>query len=162
MPIVNYLHTIVLSKYWNTNQWQSWADRLIVCNDNLEEWVYDVAIAKSREELLLAIAHEKTIEIFNKETLYWEPDVVIGYYYLMFQESRIKLSELFEKLFDEDDASSESEFFDSQEAKRILNQARKDEYNLEKIDKILEPFAKIAKKHLEALQHYERDKNVER
>lgn len=48
MPIVNYLHTIVLSKYWNTNQWQSWADCLIICNDNLEEWVYDVAIAKSR------------------------------------------------------------------------------------------------------------------
>ena len=118
MPIVNYLHTIVLSKYWNTNQWQSWADRLIVCNDNLEEWVYDVAIAKSREELLLAIAHEKTIEIFNKETLYWEPDVVIGYYYLMFQESRIKLSE--SKNSDSLDASSSSNSFSNNSDNFIL------------------------------------------
>ena len=115
------------------------------------------------------------IRKINKTNLnYIEPHRIIikGVTFLVFNYSneifienlsnRIKLSELFEKLFDEDDASSESEFFDSQEAKRILNQARKDEYNLEKIDKILEPFAKIAKKQLEALQHYERDKNVER
>lgn len=154
MPIVNYLHTVVISRYWNREQWQSWADGLILCKDNLEDWIYKVAFANDREELFLSIAYEKIIEVFHKETFYWEPDVVIGYYYLMYQEGRMSLSELFTKLMDEDDVSGEAEFFDSQEAVCMLSKVRKGELNAEEIDKLLKPLAKIARKQLDELEHY--------
>lgn len=154
MPIVNYLHTIVVSEYWKEEQWQSWADELILCNNELKNWIYDVAFAKNREELCISIAHEKITEIFDKETLYWEPDVVIGYYYLMYQEGRMDLPELFSKLADEDDISSESELFEFHEAMSMLNEARRGEIDKEKVDKLLMPFAKVAREQLEVLTHY--------
>lgn len=154
MPIVNYLHTIVVSEYWKEEQWQSWAYKLILCNNELEDWIYDVAFAKNKEQLCLAVAHEKVIEVFDKETLYWEPDVVIGYYYLMHQEGRMDLLELFSKLTDEDDISSESELFDFQEAMSMFNKARMGEIDMEKVDKLMMPLAKVAREQLEVLIHY--------
>lgn len=151
MPIVNYLHTIVVSEYWKKEQWQSWADELILCNDELESWIYDVAVAKNKEELCLSIAHEKIIEVFDKETLYWEPDVVIGYYYLMYQEGRMDLSELFSKLADEDDISSEAELFDFQEAMYMWNKKR---INTETMERLFISLANTAKEQLETLMHY--------
>lgn len=147
MPIVNYLHTIVVSEYWKKEQWQSWADELILCNDELKDWIYDIAFAKNREELCISIAHEKITEIFDKETLYWELDVVIGYYYLMYQEGRMDLPELFSKLADEDDISSESKLFE-------FHEARMGEIDKEKVDKLLMPLAKAAREQLEILTHY--------
>lgn len=154
MPIVNYLHTIVVSEYWKEEQWQSWADKLIMCNDELEDWIYDVAFAKNREQLCLVIAHEKITEVFDKETLYWEPDVVIGYYYLMYKEGRISLLELFSKLADEDDISSESDVFNNQEMINMLNKGVMGEKDIKKVDKLLMPLAKIAREQLETLTHY--------
>lgn len=153
MPIVNYLHTIAVSEYWKKEQWQSWADELILCNDELEGWIYDVAVAKSKEELCLSIAHEKTIEVFNKETLYWEPDVVIGYYYLMYQEGRMGLPALFSKLADEDDISSEASSFDFRKAIYISNKER---MSTGEMDKLFIHLAKAAKEQLEALMHYKK------
>ena len=154
MPIVNYLHTIVVSEYWKKEQWQSWVDELILCNDELENWIYDVAFAKNEEELCLAIAHETIVEVFDKETFYWEPDVVLGYYYLMYQEGRMDLSELFNKIADEDDISSEAALFDSQEAIDVLNRARMGEVDTGKISELFMPLAKAASEQLEALIHY--------
>lgn len=151
MPIVNYLHTIVVSEYWKKEQWQSWADELILCNDELESWIYDVAVAKNKEELCSSIAHEKIIEVFDKGTLYWESDVVIGYYYLMYQEGRMDLSALFSKLADEDDISSEAGLFDFQEAMYIWNKKR---INTETMESLFSPLANAAKEQLEALMHY--------
>ena len=151
MPIVNYLHTIVVSEYWKKEQWQSWADELILCNDELEGWIYDVAVAKNKEELCLSIAHEKITEVFDKETLYWEPDVVIGYYYLMYQEGRMDLSTLFSKLADEDDISSEARLFNFQKAMYMLNKER---MSTGEMDKLFIHLAKVAKEQLEALMHY--------
>ena len=154
MPIVNYLHTIVVSGYWKEEEWQLWADNLILCNDELEDWIYEVAFAKNREELCLAIAYKKNIEVFNEKTLYWEPDVIIGYYYLMYQEGRMNLSELFLKLIDEDDISSESKLFDSQEVIDVLNMAKKGENNIKKLDELLKPLAKVASEQLAVVIHY--------
>lgn len=154
MPIVNYLHTIVVSEYWKVEQWQSWADKLILSNDELEDWIYDVAFAKNSEQLCLAIAHKKITEVFDKETLYWEPDVVMGYYYLMYQEGRLNLLELFLKLADEDDISSESELFDCQEAMSMLDEVRVGKMDTEKVEKLLMPLAKVAREQLEVLNHY--------
>ena len=154
MTIVNYLHTIVVSGYWKEEQWQSWADQLIMNHDELEDWVFDVAFAQSKEELCLAIAHKKITEVLSKETLYWEPDVVIGYYYLMFQEGRMGLSELFLRLIDEDDIASEAALFDMPEAMSMLNKAKVGEVDIKKLDELLMPLAKVAGEQLVAITHY--------
>lgn len=157
MPIVNYLHTIVVSGYWEEEQWQSWADKLIMDNDQndeLEEWVFDVAFAHSKEELCLAIAHQKITEVFSEETCYWEPDIVIGYYYLMYQEGRMSLSELFWKLRDEDDIAGESILFDVPGVMSMLDMKKVDRVNTKKLDKFLMPFAKVAREQLVAVTHY--------
>ena len=138
MIIVNYLHTAVISGYYEKTQWQSWADRIILNNENVQSWVYDVAVAKNKQELYDAIAFQKCIENFSKDTLYWEPDVVIGYYYLMYKEGKITLSQLFEKINNEDDASSESELFDNKEIVEIIKNQKISMVDLEKIEKFLE------------------------
>lgn len=154
MPIVNYLHTIVESEYWKKEQWQKWADELIINYDELEDWIYDVSFANDKEELCLAIAHEKMIELFDKETYYCEPDVIIGYYYLMYQEERMDLSELLLRLIDEDDVSSEAELRSYSETKSFLNKAKMGEIDIKKMDKLLSPLAEIASKQLNVLESY--------
>ncbi len=152
--ILHYLHTVVASEYWKKEEWQLWADKLILQNDEFVEWIYDVAVARSKEELYLAIAYEKIIEVVDKERFYWEPDVIIGYYYLMYKEGRMDLSELFLKLLDEDDISSEAELFDFPEVVQMLNKAKIGEMDTEKIDEILYPLARIASEQIEALKQY--------
>lgn len=154
MPVVNYLHTIVESEYWKKEQWQKWADELIINHDKLEDWIYDVAFANDKEELCLAIAHEKITEVFDQKTNYSEPDVIIGYYYLMFQEKRMNLSELFLKLTDEDDISGEAELRSFSETKSFLNSARMGKVDYEKMDRLLCPLARIASKQLNVLESY--------
>lgn len=80
--------------------------------------------------------------------------MVLGYYYLMYQEGRMDLSELFNKISDEDDISSESALFDFQEAAEVLNRARMGEIDTGKISKLFMPLAKVASEQLETLMHY--------
>ena len=64
------------------------------------------------------------------------------------------LSELFSKLCDEDDISSEAKLFNSQEVMRMLYKIQAGEINIKKLDELLMPLAKVAKKQLEALLYY--------
>lgn len=154
MIIVNYLHTVVISGYYEKEQWQSWADKIILNNENVQSWIYDVAVAKNKQELFDAIAFEKCIEEFSKDTLYWETDVVIGYYYLMYKEDKITLSQLVEKVTDEDDASGESRLFDSKEMMDVINNVKIGRVDLKKIEKFLEPLAQEARKQEDVLKNY--------
>ena len=154
MIIVNYLHTIVISGYYEKEQWQSWADKIILNNENVQSWIYDVAVAKNKQELFDAIAFERRIEEFSKDTLYWETDVVIGYYYLMYKEDKITLSQLVEKVTDEDDASGESRLFDSKEMMDVINNVKIGRVDLKKIEKFLEPLAQEARKQEDVLKNY--------
>ena len=64
------------------------------------------------------------------------------------------LSELFHRIVDEDDISSEAALFDSQEAIDVLNRARMGEVDTGKISELFMPLAKAASEQLEALIHY--------
>ena len=63
------------------------------------------------------------------------------------------LLELFSKLADEDDISSESELFDFQEAMSMLEKARMHEIDIQKVDKLMMPLANVAREQLEVLTH---------
>ena len=66
----------------------------------------------------------------------------------------MNLSELFLKLIDEDDISSESKLFDSQEVIDVLNMAKKGENSIKKLDELIKPLAKAASEQLAVLIHY--------
>lgn len=157
--IANYLKTIVISGYWDAENWRSWADEIILLNDELDFWIFEVAFATNIEEFYSAIDEEIRNMVFDKNTFYWEPDVVVGYYYLMYKENKIDLSELFLKFIDEDDISHESELFDNSDILYMVNQARIngiDKIDTVKLDELLIPFANTASKQLEELMHYKR------
>lgn len=149
---VSYLHTIVLSGYWTEEHWQSWADELILHNSELEYWVYDVAFAKDKDELLLAIA--QVLVVFDEETSYSEQDVIVGYYYMMYLEGRMGLEELLYRLSDEDDDSNGYQGRDSQKTRDIIDRAKRGGKNLEELDALLTPFVRPAKEQLYKLTHY--------
>lgn len=154
MPILHYFHTAVISGYFTKEQWQSWADEKIMSNDDLEEWIYDISVAEDASEVSYAITYYKWLEVFDETVFYWEPDVVIGYYYIMCKEGRMSISELFYKLVDEDDESSEAEFLVIPEVRNMLHKAELGEIDNEEIDKLLLPLAQIAIKQLAALKEY--------
>lgn len=154
VPAIHYLHTIVNSGYWEKKEWQSWADDLIGCNENLDIWIYDVSVAKNREALGIAIVYEMYEEILDEETDYWEAQVIMGYYYMMYKEGRMSLRKLLLKYTDEDDIASESNLLDYEECLSWLEKETLEDMDLQKIDKVLLPMERIARKQLYELQHY--------
>lgn len=154
MLIANYLHTIVISGYWGEKEWQSWGDELIIRNyDKLDIWIYDVAFAQTEEDLYLAIALEKTEELYRQDLYYWEPDIVVGYYYLMYKEGRMSFDEMFNKFSDEDDISGGSCIH-----KILLQIYSRDEmsyeYKVKEIERTLSPYGKMAEQQLNELELY--------
>lgn len=154
MPILHYFHTAVVSGYLTKEQWQLWADERIMNNDDLEKWIYDISVAEDASEFSCAIGYYKLLEAIDENDFYWEPDVVIGYYYIMCKEGRMSLTELFNKLADEDDECGEAAFVFKPEAQSMLHKAELGEIDSEEIDKLLMPLAQIATKQLAALKKY--------
>lgn len=158
MPIINYLYTAVLSGYLKKEQWQKWADCIIMNESEVDTWIYEVSIAKNASEVCNAIYYQKIIESFDNDTKYWEPDIVIGYYYLMYQKGEMLLKDLIERLSDEDDICSESEIFDKVEIRDLLNDIKCGKVSYKKIDELLSPMAQKAKMQYDTLLNFQGDK----
>ena len=126
IPIAHYLQTAVKSGYFQCKEWENWADRLIIDNDEVESWIYDVSCAKSESELYMAIQPKICQEFFTKENMYSEPDIIIGYYYLLYKENRISIQHLLSKLNDDDDDSSDAQLFHNKRFKEIVHMLFKD------------------------------------
>lgn len=130
--IAHYLHTIVLSGYYDPKQWRKWADDCILNRNDTPLWIYDVSLAKNLEDFFLIISHPKTVEFVDNNNSYWEPDVVIGYYYLMYIEGRLSISDLLDRLTDEDDYSNESVVLDNNDfMTALLGSSAVDLYSLD-------------------------------
>lgn len=156
--IAHYLHTIVLSGYYTSDDWQSWADNIILNNDikNIEYWIFDVSLAKNQDELFNAIRDKVTVENMTDDYyFYWEPDIVIGYYYLLYKENRISLSELFERLGYDDDISNESiiNYVDIMNG-YVVNEDSFSESEFAALDKLLNPFMNTALEQKRKLRSY--------
>lgn len=154
MPIINYLHTAIISGYFDRERWQLWADEIIMmCNEPVL-WLFDISVAGSVGEACQAIAYLRNNEKFTKESYYYEPNVVIGYYYLLYKEKRINMRELYMKLSDEDDIASESELITSPEMKTLLNEMKNGKLNADRMEKLLYPLEQIARQQLDILVHW--------
>lgn len=61
MTIGYYIYIASMSGYYSKTDWQSWADRQIMDNDEVEEWIYKVSLVKDIEDLCTAV-YDKKIE----------------------------------------------------------------------------------------------------
>lgn len=159
MLIANYLYVAVISGYYKKQDWQAWADKIIISNNNLDIWIYDVSMAQNKEELYKSIGDRKREEYFEKETFFSEADVVIGYYYLMFKEGKMNLSELIFRLNDEDDSAVDAVICGNKRFKKLLNKinrSREQKYTkfIQKLDEILNPLVHIAQQQQQVIKNY--------
>ena len=106
MLIANYIYAAIKSGYWQMEQWQAWADNLIISHDELEDFVYGLSVAENDYEVHSAIADQLYDERCNEGRDYCFHDIIVGYYYLMYKEGRLSLLKLFENLLYEDDISN--------------------------------------------------------
>ena len=122
IPIANYLYTAVISGYYTVDDWREWADRIILNNnvDDIEIWIFDVAFSTNEEQFYDAILEKKTQEVFDENTHYWNPDVIVGYYYLLYKEKRMSITKLVYQMTDEDDNSYGAELYDNERFRSVI------------------------------------------
>lgn len=154
MLIANYIYAAVRSGYWQMEQWQAWADNLIISHDELEEFVYGLSVAENDHEVYSAIADQLYDERYNEGIDYCFHDIIVGYYYLMYKEGRLSLLKLFVSLLDEDDISEGYTVMEYEEAEHIYNRLRLGVVNIKRIDELLEPLTEVAKKQFESILSY--------
>ncbi|GAA0075640.1 hypothetical protein UT300005_00180 [Clostridium sp. CTA-5] len=150
MTIANSLYIAVIIGYYSKSDWQKWADEEILNNDDVEEWVYNVSLAKDTDELYKAIYEKRIEESYYQNNEFLQEDVIVGYYYMLYREKRIILYELISRLSDEDDISSSSSIHEIQNFYIILKEINENNgliENCEFIEKImglLETYRKLA------------------
>lgn len=125
LPIANYLMIAVSSGYYIKKDWQNWADNIISRDTKFEYWIYEVSIAKSKEELYIAIIDKVYEECFRESSLYEKEDCIIGYYFLMYKEGRLSFSNLLYNLYFEDDLSNDALILDNLNFKYLVNAIKK-------------------------------------
>ena len=154
MLIAHYIYAAVGSGYWKMEQWQAWADNLIISHDELENFVYGLSVAENNREVYSAIDEQYFQERWNEDIDYCIYDIIVGYYYLMYKEGRLSLLKLFGNLMDEDDISWGYTVMEYEEAEHIYNQLRQGVVNIKRIDELLEPLTEVAKKQFESILSY--------
>ena len=135
MLIANYIYAAVRSGYWQMEQWQAWADNLIISHDELEEFVYGLSVAENDHEVYSAIADQLYDERCNEGIDYCFHDI-------------------FENLLYEDDISNGYTIMEYEEAEHIYNRLRLGVVNIKRIDELLEPLTEVAKKQFESILSY--------
>lgn len=160
--IAHYLNTAVASEYYKKEDWENWADNIIMNESNLDEWIYDVSIAKNKNELFAAIQPQLCQEYFEGDDLYSEADVIIGYYYLMYKERKMNLLELISRIYDEDDISVESSMCDTKEYREVGEMFFDNKLlisNFEwfnKIENLMRPLSEIALQQQKILNNFKK------
>lgn len=148
MLVAHYLYMAVISGYYKRGDWQAWADRIILNNDDLETWIYDVSIAQNEEQLYEAICDKKRSEYFDKDSEYSQSDIIVGYYCLLFQEKRISIEELTSKLLDEDDNASDAEILKDKRVICLIKKIFSKIYSLGDIKELIEILYPLLEKAL--------------
>ena len=160
MTIANYIYIAVISGYYSKSDWQKWADEEILNNHEVEEWVYNVSLAKNVDELCIALYDKKLEECYYDYNKSLQGDVVVGYYYMLYSEKRISLYELISRLSDEDDVSASSSIHENQNFYTIFKDINENNNLIEecelitKIEKLLQPFKKLAEEQKIKLEEH--------
>lgn len=157
IPAAHFLYIAVLSGYYKRKDWQAWADQIILNNDDLELWIYDVSMAWEKEQLYDALSEQKIQEYCNADLVFYQPDVVVGYYCLLYREKRMSIRELTSRLSDEDDESNGAEMLRDSQTVKLIWKIFSSTYHSEDVEelmKILTPFSMISLAQQKVLKEY--------
>lgn len=138
MLVAHYLYMAVISGYYKKRDWQAWADRIILNNDELDIWIYDVSIAQDEKQLYDAICDKMRTEYFDKGSVYSQSNIVLGYYYLLIQEKRMSIVELTSKLLDEDDSAYNADLLKNEQVRELIKKIFSKDYNSDDTKQLME------------------------
>lgn len=94
IAIANYLYSIVYSGIYNKTDWQKWADQLIINHDNLDLWIYNLSMARDKNQVFEVLSERMHYECGEIELPYSLTEVIQGYYYYKFVNKEINLYKL--------------------------------------------------------------------
>ncbi|MCY9668005.1 hypothetical protein M5X11_24290 [Paenibacillus alginolyticus] len=159
IPIAHYLFAIAFSGYYNKKDWQNWADKRILREVSVEDWLINISLASNIETLSNALSDLLISERHNVSNLHPSSDAIIGYFYLKHLDGKLPLPELLLKSGDEADGG-EGASVDCEEFYAILNALEKDTqlfgdiHFQKKLSLLYEPFRNIAEQQKEAVENY--------
>lgn len=160
LTIASNLYIACVSGYYSKVDWQEWADRQILKKDTVEDWIYEVSLAKDLNELSLAVGAKMLDESYYEKNRFSKSDVIVGYYYLQFLENKITLRDLISKLSDEDDPSNSSSINEFLNFYAIMGEINLDNSILkeplfdQKLAIVFDPYKQIAESQKEQLESY--------
>lgn len=94
ITIANYLYSIIYSEVYKKEDWQNWADQLIINNDNLDIWIYDLSIAENNDVVYKLLSDRMLDEIGEVKLNYSLTETIHGYYYYRYRNRELNLYEL--------------------------------------------------------------------
>lgn len=158
VTIANYLFIASSSGFYSKKDWQGWADKQILKNDSVEDWIYSVSLAKDINELSNALGDKIIEENYYGNNEYPPSDAVIGYFYKRYLNGEISLYELLNKSGAEADGGEAT--LECEEFYSILNEIDRnekdpnDEEFLKCIKFMFEPFLKVVQYQLKKIEEY--------
>ncbi|WP_068498381.1 hypothetical protein [Paenibacillus kribbensis] len=159
LAIAHYLFAASLSGYYSKEDWQNWADILILKEEKPEEWVFAVSLASDLDALSKALSEQLITESHTIRNTSLFSDAVIGFLYLKFLSKQISMRELLLMSGDEADGG-EGSSVSCEEFYMILNELEnkksleKDRIFIKKISHLYESFENIARNQIEVLKNY--------
>ena len=94
IAIANYLYSIVYSDVYGKEDWRNWADQLIISHDNLDVWIYDLSMARNKEQVFEALFEQMHYERIEIGLSYPLTEIIQGYYYYKYINKEILLYQL--------------------------------------------------------------------
>lgn len=105
-----FLYRIIYSGFYSKSDWQNWADNMILNNTEVDEWIYNLSLANSREDAMDAVCNGYGLYYLSEKFCFYE--VVQGYLYLMYKNGKINRKDFFCFVGDlEDVYGDDCEFF---------------------------------------------------
>src|SRR4051812_15730490 len=106
-PYAYFWTEAVWAGYATAADWQNWADRVIRAMPEPPEWVLEMCVAKSADELLEALCGRAQREIGSGTLTQRAAEVRAGYYWLRFRRGDMTLWECLKECGDWADGSSQ-------------------------------------------------------
>ena len=105
LTIERFLWNIIESGMYQKADWQNWADRMILENDDVDNWIYDLSLATTKEEVVntLFVSHDG-YGAYYLPTEFCDYEVFEGYYYLLYKEGKMDLKDFLWKSAELEDA----------------------------------------------------------
>lgn len=158
MCIAKCLFAAAFSGHYNKNDWQAWADERILKNNKVEDWIYNVSLANSIDNLSEALSDKLIDEEHKNPSWGLFSDAVIGYFYMEYLNGEMSLYELLTKSGSEADSGEAT--LECEEFYSILNEIDRKEKSIDdgeflnSIKCMFEPFIKVAEQQKKELENY--------